>query len=76
VSIELPELGHGIFTYYLTEGLRGAGDLKRDGIVSLQEPYEYLEHQVERRRRQPAPDAAGELEGTLPLAKVCARGVP
>ncbi len=80
MSIELPELGHGIFTYYLTERLRGAGDLKRDGIVSLQEPYEYLEHQVVRRSRAVGgnqhPMLTGELEGTLPLTKVRARGVP
>ena len=43
VSIELPELGHGIFTYYLVNGLKGAADLNRDGIISLQELYEYVE---------------------------------
>ncbi|MBI4587264.1 MAG: caspase family protein, partial [Candidatus Rokubacteria bacterium] len=42
VSIELPELGHGIFTYYLVLGLKGAADLNRDGIVTLQELYEYV----------------------------------
>src|SRR5438093_1487552 len=40
VSLELAELGHGIFTYYLTRGLAGDADLNRDGIVSLQELYE------------------------------------
>jgi len=25
VSMEVSDLGHGIFTYYLLEGLRGAG---------------------------------------------------
>ena len=77
VSIELPELGHGIFTYYLTEGLRGAGDLNRDGIVSLQELYEYLEHQVVRKSRAVGgnqhPVMKGELEGVLPLTKVRVR---
>jgi uncharacterized caspase-like protein len=74
VSIELPELGHGIFTYYLTEGLRGAGDLNRDGIVSLQELYEYVEQQVTRKSRAVGgnqhPVMKGELEGVLPLTKV------
>jgi caspase domain-containing protein len=74
VSIELPELGHGIFTYYLTEGLRGAGDLNRDGIVSLQELYEYVEQQVVRKSRAVGgnqhPVMKGELEGVLPLVKV------
>jgi uncharacterized caspase-like protein len=77
VSVELPELGHGIFTYYLTEGLRGAGDLNRDGIVTLQELYEYVEQQVVRKARAVGgnqhPVMKGEIEGILPLTKVRAR---
>ncbi len=74
LSIELPELGHGIFTYYLTEGLKGAADLNRDGIVSLQELYEYVEQQVSRKSRAVGgnqhPVMKGEMEGVLPLTKV------
>jgi uncharacterized caspase-like protein len=77
VSVELPELGHGIFTYYLTEGLKGAGDLNRDGIVTLQELYEYLEQQVVRKSRAVGgnqhPVMKGEMEGVLPLTKVRGR---
>jgi uncharacterized caspase-like protein len=77
VSIELPELGHGIFTYFLIEGLRGAADLNRDGIVSLQELYEYVEQQVSRKSRAVGgnqhPLMKGELEGVLPLTKVRAK---
>jgi uncharacterized caspase-like protein len=74
VSIELPELGHGIFTYYLVNGLKGAADSNRDGIVSLQELYEYVEQQVSRKSRSVGgnqhPVMKGELEGSLPLVKV------
>ncbi len=74
VSVELPELEHGIFTYYLVQALRGAGDLNRDGIVSLQELYEYLEQQVVRKSRSVGgnqhPVLKGELEGVLPLVKL------
>jgi len=74
VSIELPELGHGIFTYYLVNGLKGAADLNRDGIISLQELYEYVEQQVSTKSRAVGgnqhPVMKGELEGVLPLAKV------
>jgi uncharacterized caspase-like protein len=77
VSIELPELGHGIFTYYLVSGLKGAGDLNRDGIVSLQELYEYVEAQVTAKSRAVGgsqhPVMKGELEGALPLVKVPGR---
>jgi hypothetical protein len=74
VSIELPELGHGIFTYYLIEGLKGAADLDRDGIVTLQELYPYLDQQVTKRSRSVGgnqhPVMKGEMEGVLPLTKV------
>jgi len=77
VSIELPELGHGIFSYYLVTGLKGAADLNRDGIISLQELYEYVEQQVTTKSRAVGgnqhPVMKGELEGALPLAKVRGR---
>ena len=77
VSIELPELGHGIFSYYLVNGLKGAADLNRDGIVSLQELYEYVEQQVTAKSRAVGgnqhPVMKGEMEGVLPLSKVRAR---
>ena len=74
VSLELPELGHGVFTYYLIQGLKGAADLNHDGIVTLQELYEYLEQQVTQKARSVGgnqhPVMKGELEGVLPLVKV------
>ncbi len=74
VSIELPELGHGVFTYYLIQGLQGAADLNRDGIVTLQELYEYVEQQVAQKSRAVGgnqhPVMKGELEGVFPLLKV------
>jgi uncharacterized caspase-like protein len=73
LSIELAELGHGIFTYYLVRGLQGYADNNRDGIVSLQELYEYLAHEVSRKSRQVGgnqhPMLKGELEGVLPLTR-------
>jgi len=74
VSVELAELGHGLFTYYLVQGLRGAADLNRDGIVALQELYEYVEREVTQKSRAVGanqhPVLKGELEGVLPLVKV------
>ncbi|HKC08499.1 MAG TPA: caspase family protein [Methylomirabilota bacterium] len=73
LSIELAELGHGIFTYYLVRGLQGYADTNRDGIVSLQELYEYLALEVSRKSRQVGgnqhPMLKGELEGVLPLTR-------
>ena len=74
VSIELPELGHGIFTYYLVEGLKGAADLNKDGIITVQELYEYVEQKVSAKSRSVGgnqhPVMKGEMEGALPLVKV------
>jgi hypothetical protein len=73
LSIELAEFGHGIFTYYLVRGLQGYADNNRDGIVSLQELYEYLAQEVSRKSRQVGgnqhPMLKGELEGVLPLTR-------
>ncbi len=77
VSLEVPELGHGLFTHYLVQGLRGAADLDRDGIVSLQEVYQYLEQQVSQKSRSMGgnqhPVMKGEMDGLLPLVKVGGR---
>jgi hypothetical protein len=77
VSIELPELGHGLFTYCLVQGLQGAADGNRDGIVSLQELYEYVEREVSTRSRRLGgnqhPIMKGEMEGPLPLVQVGTR---
>ena len=73
-SIAGADLRHGFFTYYLLQGLNGAADLNRDGIVSLQELYEYVEQQVVRKARSVGgnqhPIMKGELEGGVPLNRV------
>jgi uncharacterized caspase-like protein len=74
VSLEVGEYGHGLFTYFLLQGLGGAADLNRDGIVSLQELYEFVEQEVTRTSRalggNQHPVLKGELEGVLPLVTV------
>ncbi|HEY2019144.1 MAG TPA: tetratricopeptide repeat protein, partial [Bryobacteraceae bacterium] len=48
-SFETSELegGHGVFTYYVKEGLAGAADMTpRDGIVTADELAEYVHTQV------------------------------
>lgn len=79
VALEVPALGHGLFTYYVLEGMRGKADRNRDGIVTVSELYEYVEEQVEQRARteggRQRPIMKGEIEGSLPLVrtKVSAR---
>ena len=57
----------------MKEGLQGAADLNRDGIVSVQGLYEYVEQQVTRKSRaiggNQHPMMKGALEGPLPLVR-------
>ena len=73
VALEPADLGHGLFTYYLLEGLSGKADRNGDGIVTVSELYPYVEDQVERRSRaaggRQRPVMKGEIEGTLPLSR-------
>jgi hypothetical protein len=52
VALELPELGHGLFTYYLLEGLKGKADVQGKGYVTLQDTYRYVYDRVARQSRQ------------------------
>jgi hypothetical protein len=64
---ESADLAHGIFTYYLLDGLRGAADLSGDGEIDIHEIYRYVSEQVARvtRGRQnpklKEPDLVGRI---------------
>jgi len=45
-SFESDELQHGVFTYYLLEALKGAGDLDGDGEIKADEVYRYVKPKV------------------------------
>jgi len=38
--------GHGVFTYYLLEGLKGSADTNRDQLVSVGELFRYVRQKV------------------------------
>lgn len=38
--------GHGVFTHFLLDGLRGAGDRDQNGIVTVTELYEHVSGEV------------------------------
>jgi tetratricopeptide (TPR) repeat protein len=46
LSIETSTMGHGLFTHYLMEGLKGRADKDQDGTVSVYELYEYVYDKV------------------------------
>jgi uncharacterized caspase-like protein len=72
VAHETHELRHGLFTYYLLEGLRGRADTERKGYVTLDAAYQYLydkvvRHALELNGKQ-HPKLIGERVGEIILA--------
>jgi len=66
VSVEKDELQHGVFTYYLLEGLRGAADSDRDSTITVDEAYRYVSEKVPRATGQEQhPVKKGSVEGDL-----------
>ena len=71
VSVEKDELQHGVFTYYLLEGLRGGADLDRDGMVTVDEAYRYVSEKVPYATGQEQhPVKKGSVEGNLVIGIV------
>ena len=72
-ALTSPAHGQGIFTYHLIEMLNGAGDLTRDGIITLDEGYRYIVDRVkesaERMEGSQRPTLKGELQGDFPVAR-------
>lgn len=52
LALELPELKHGLFTYFVLKGLRGAADTDKDNIVTVNELFTYVQRNVSERARQ------------------------
>ncbi len=71
VSGEDDELRHGVFTYFLLEGLRGKADTDKDGIITVDEIYRYVSREVPRATGQEQhPVEKGIVEGRLILGVV------
>jgi len=75
VSFEIEDLKHGIFTYYLLEGLEGNADFNKDQGVSLVEVYLYLQQKVsqtsrDRVGRSQDPSFMGSIIGDLTLVEL------
>jgi uncharacterized caspase-like protein len=71
VSVEKDDLGHGVFTYYLLEALRGKGDLDGNGFITLDEVYRYVSEKVPQATEQGQhPVKKGEMVGEIVLGEV------
>ncbi len=66
VSTEKDDLQHGVFTYFLLEGLKGAADFDKDGIITVDEAYNYVSINVPLATGQAQhPVKKGSVEGQL-----------
>jgi hypothetical protein len=69
VSAEDEKLQHGVFTFYLLEGLAGAADADKDGLITVDEIYQYVSVKVPRATGQEQhPLKKGTVEGRLILS--------
>ena len=63
--------GHGVFTYYLLQALKGEGDTNRDGFVTMTEAYDYLYDRVRSdTRHSQNPWASAYVSSDIPLGIV------
>jgi uncharacterized caspase-like protein len=68
VTVESDDLRHGVFTYYLLEGLRGKADLDGNGIITVDEVYRYVSIKVPQATGQEQhPVRKGEMIGEIIL---------
>ncbi|MCF8052265.1 MAG: caspase family protein [Desulfobacterales bacterium] len=66
VSAEKAELGHGVFSHFLLQGLKGPADVDGDGLVTVDELYDYVSTEVPRATGQEQhPVRKGTVEGRL-----------
>ena len=63
--------GHGAFTYHLLAALEGGGDTNNDGVVELNEVWDYLEEKVQETAAEAGnrqtPVMKGSMEHRIPL---------
>jgi tetratricopeptide (TPR) repeat protein/uncharacterized caspase-like protein len=66
--------GHGVFTWFLLEGLRGKAERDGDGFVRVGELLDYLAETVPKATQSlQHPRAAGDIDTRLPLSVLPAR---
>jgi len=70
LAFESPELGRGVFTYFLLEGLRGEADAhpfgNADGLISVDEAYVYASRKVRgKTRNHQNPQKFGDSTGEI-----------
>lgn len=78
-SLELESLGHGLFTYFLLEGLDGAAARPGNSYVSITDVYDYVSNRVtlfaKNLNQKQTPMMSGNFDGTPPFVTVVGTSV-
>jgi hypothetical protein len=73
-SYEWEEKEHGVFSYYLLEGLRGAADKDADGLITITDAHKYTSDNVKRwafkKGLEQNPTLEAKISGDIPLVSV------
>lgn len=73
-SFEWNEKGHGVFSYYLLEGLSGNADRDRDGIITITDAHAYTSENVKRwafkKGLEQNPTLEAKISGDIPLVYI------
>lgn len=70
LEFETSEKGHGVFTYYLLDGLYGKADItgNYNGIITITEAFDYVEGRVKYATRNlQHPVISGDFDYNLPI---------
>ena len=69
LSLEDHGLRHGVFTYYLLRGLKGAANVNGDHIITIRELYNYVYAKVrEYTQNVQTPILTGDYDDAMPVA--------
>jgi hypothetical protein len=74
ISYEMPNEGHGAFTYFFIKGLEGDADINKDSLISAKELSDFTFNKVSRWSRKnllkQTPRLKADISGDFLLAKV------
>lgn len=70
-SLESNSLRQGVFSHFLIRGLKGEGDANRDGVIALQELFDYIRSNVRSYTgMRQSPLITGSYDINMPVAVV------
>jgi hypothetical protein len=71
-SLEVPTLGHGLFTYHLIHALSEAGDANNDKMITIDEMYYYVRNntvsEAQKRNKKQCPLLRGKFDRNLVIS--------